>query len=175
MLHLILVRLNVDIKSKIFSTNTDVLELLDRMKITEMVDFEVEFHLDKYYTGNMMYDFVSPRNTSKVHVVLNNDVREMKADIVNQISKLPQVIENKDELKEVKAYFVNVILYSEWATKKYKSLKKIDLTNIYKPVEDAIMEALGMDDSLCVEERLSKAQCNEDNKGLVEVKFILFR
>lgn len=155
--------------------NKDVLELLDRLKVTEMQEFNVNFQLEKYYTGNMMYDFVSPRNTAKVHVMLNSDVRAMKESIVDQITKLPQVIKNKEELKEVKAYVVHVILYNEWATKKYKSLKRIDLTNIYKPVEDAIMEALGMDDSLCVEERLSKAVCNENNKGLVEVKFILFR
>lgn len=151
-----------------------VYELLDYLKVSEHVTFDINFHLEKYYTGNMMYDFVSPKNTAKVHVMLNENVRSMKKDIVEQISQLPKVIANKDELKEVKAYFVHVILYNEWATKG-KSLKKIDLTNIYKPVEDAIMEALGIDDSLCIDERLTKAQCDENNKGLVEVKFNLFR
>ena len=153
----------------------DALRLLENLKIEEELSFEVKFYLKKYYTGNMMYDFVSPRNTNVVHVMLNDDVRAMKESITGQIRNLPHVIENKDEIKKVKAYSVYVILYNSWATNKFKSLRKIDISNIWKPVEDAVMEALEVDDSKCVDLRVVKAQSNEVNDGLVEVKFQLFR
>lgn len=154
--------------------NPETIKLLDSyMNITEHADIEIEFSIEKLFTGNTMYDFVSPRNTSVVHVMLSDNVRKMKSDIIECINKLPEINQIKELTKKVKAYSVNVIVYKGWLTKK-KQLKKIDLTNIWKPVEDAVMEAVGMDDSLCVEETLCKAQSDSDN-AVFRVKFMLYR
>lgn len=148
----------------------DTLEVLNQLNIIEGREGTLSFIVPKFFTSNMMYDFVSAKGTNKVHVVLNNNVREMKADIVRQLENNSY----KGKLIDVKAFSVHVIMYSAWLTKS-RHLKKIDLTNIYKPIEDAIMDAIELDDSLCVDERLSKAVNEEYPSGTLEVNFKFFR
>lgn len=105
-----------------------------------------------YFTGNMMYKTQKVGN--RVWVRKADEVivlqRHIEAEIYRLGVKAP---------KDIYCYEVYIAFCSsknDWFINNNTRLRKIDLTNIWKPIEDAIFNALNIDDSLGVHISLSK-------------------
>lgn len=149
--------------------------LLCELEVSEGKVINLQFKVEKFFTSNMMYEFYSPKNTSTVRVVLNESVRAMKSNITEQLKPQVEKVLSEIDADNVKAYMIEAELASgNWLTKN-KKLKKIDITNMWKIIEDAIRDALGVDDSKCIKSILSK-ECNYDTDiNTVNIAVTLFK
>ena len=105
----------------------------------------------------------------------------------NRMIKCPKVakmqhdiklqVQHVYSMKGVVAYSVQMDFIAAkyyWTTKASKvKLRMIDLTNIYKPVEDSIIHALGLNDCMAVEQVLRKAIHPDRNFEGVIIKYLL--
>ena len=101
-------------------------------------------------TGNGMY------RVSKSRIYKTPKVRKLQQEIHYQIAPLPTD-------HPYTSYDAFITIYSNFMTKSGK-VRRIDLSNIFKPIEDGICSALGIDDSLCFNLSLSKIHADDKHR-----------
>jgi len=139
--------------------------LIDNYKIIDTMTLEIES--DIICTGNQMYQ-ISTRN-GRPRLVKIDKVRAFQKDVVSQVDPLPS-----DLVDRVKCYVVTAhVYYYNWMTKANK-LRRIDLTNVWKPLEDALCNGLGLDDSLCADQRQIKYNRDRDTRLLVSLDYTFY-
>ena len=141
------------------------------MKVPEIVEYldlipcskhEGEFWLPKLYTASYIVGQGRLRKSPQVF--------EMQQAIASQL-------QFQQAPKGVVAYSIHVDFIAPkvaWVIKaKPTKMRRIDLTNIYKPVEDSIAHCLLLDDCMSVEQTLSKKIHLMPEFQGVQVKFYL--
>jgi Holliday junction resolvase RusA-like endonuclease len=108
--------------------------------------------LPYFFTGNLMYRAVHRGGKTWMRKV--DEVTHLQDAIIEQVKALEVEIKNKDSWYTIHAAFTFNKL--DWVTNEENTMRRIDLTNLWKPIEDAISKALGIDDSKCVLLVLSK-------------------
>jgi len=116
--------------------------------------------LPYFFTGNLMYRPVHRGGKTWMRKV--DEVTRLQNVIIRQIEALGVKVENKSSWYTIHAAFTFKKL--DWVTKEDNTMRKIDLSNLWKPIEDAISKALGIDDSKCVLVVLSKCLLPYDVK-----------
>ena len=118
------------------------------LDIERFLSYSEVLDLSTYVTGNNLYRAKAKGRFA--YIYKTPEATEFQKEIEDYISSL------SDEIKQKIFCCKLTILYSsEWFFKN-GSLKRIDLTNITKVVEDAICKALGVDDSLFYKSELEK-------------------
>lgn len=116
--------------------------------------FLVVADYQKLVTMDTIYRIRSTR--SRPYMYVSEEAKKLKSEIKSQIRPIPS-----DILERILCYDIHCVVFSDqsyWMTKDGR-LKRRDITNVFKVVEDAIAEGLGVDDKyarkVIVEKRIS--------------------
>jgi Holliday junction resolvase RusA-like endonuclease len=128
-----------------------------------------------FHSGNAMYR-IQRSSSGKVWGRKELKVYELQGLIKTQITSIK--IKSPEEVFCYSMHVAFVFSKLDWVTKNNLSLRKIDLTNLLKPIEDAITEGIGIDDSKNVYSIQSKCLLPSEFKTppfYVAVDFSFFR
>jgi Holliday junction resolvase RusA-like endonuclease len=96
--------------------------------------------------------------------IMTTEAKKIRADINEIVCKLNS---KKLQGKQLK---VIIDIYEDWKTKKGE-LKKKDVLNREKFLNDSVFESLGIDDKFIFEQTFRKIQSNEE-KSVIEIEAI---
>jgi hypothetical protein len=110
--------------------------------------------LSGYFSGNYMYLAQSTKNSPKAWLRTNPDYNVFYNEVREKVESL-----GVKAPSDTFAYEALTIFYFDkldWLVNNESRLRRNDLTNLWKPAEDAIAKALEIDDSLCINQRQIK-------------------
>jgi len=127
--------------------------IIDHLGLKPIHSFQQLLKLTDFVSGNDLYRAKTTHNSNKAWIYKNPRATALQEEIMWNIKNLPDSIKNS-----VKAYTMQLGFLRNtkgWVMKNGR-LKRIDLTNLLKVIEDGISPALGVDDCLCVDSRSIK-------------------
>jgi hypothetical protein len=120
--------------------------------------------LDYYVSGNQLYIAQVAKNKGVAYNRKNPLASSLQADVAQQIADmgLEDSAPTNCFAYTCEAFFL--FREEDWFTKKKKGLKRLDLTNLWKILEDGIFQGakkyfltgIGIDDSRCIELYIGK-------------------
>ena len=133
--------------------------IIDKLGLKQLHTIIDIVEIEEINTGNHMY--IHTRMGRKQIMFKKPEVKRIQESIIDQLSYL------RDDIPQDFTCFTILVLFvfnNETFLLKYEdSLRKIDLTNLYKPIEDGICKALEIDDSKSVRNYLRKHITNEES------------
>lgn len=137
-------------------------------------EIHLKLKVNSIVTGNKLYS-VGVTSKNKGYIRKSNEARRLQQSIVDRIVSLIDEIPTYElDIDNLKYYHIDVDIIRNrlsWYCKN-KKVRKIDLTNIWKTIEDALIRGLNyeyldeekvvrhkydrFDDSLCFRQTLSK-------------------
>lgn len=141
-------------------------EIHDLLAIDKLGDLTLSISVPRYFSGNVLYQITTrgtPRliKTAEAHSFQGHIVKSVSDIIYNKIKFDNYLLLNNKKilLENIKCYDLDCNFignYDTWFMKNKRDLKKKDISNIFKPFEDALSMAIGIDDSKLVNLRLRK-------------------
>jgi Holliday junction resolvase RusA-like endonuclease len=140
------------------------------LNIEKFYTYVQKVEMENYVTGDNLYRTGYNFSKGKSQIYKNPEAKAFQEEIQWKIECIPDDIAN-----QVYCYEMTLGLGANWFTKE-KKLKKLDLSNLLKTIEDAIAKKIEIDDSLCFKHILQKLiPTKEMNKGsmdiLIEINF----
>ena len=134
--------------------------IIERLRLVPIATITDMVTIDEICTSNHMYQ-ISRWGKRKV-LVKKPSIAKIQSSIEKQLVHLrPEIPENFICF----SILVKFIFDAETFLLKYKDeLKRRDLTNLYKPIEDGICSGLGIDDSKSIKNDLRKFIVNDSDQ-----------